>query len=82
VDCRSLYDALRMFPGACWTQVGPQPLIQIFLFCGVIEFITNKGKVTILDMFSDPSRVPGKGLRRLRLSQGFESSRACALGWC
>lgn len=39
-------------------QVGPQPLIQIFLFCGVLEFVGHKGKLTIMDMFTD-GREPG-----------------------
>lgn len=41
-------------------QVGPQPLLQIFLFCGALESILNKGKMTALDMFEDSSRKPGK----------------------
>jgi hypothetical protein len=42
-----------------FTHVGPQPLLQIFLFCGVMEWITNKGKMTMQDMFEDADRVPG-----------------------
>lgn len=39
-------------------QVGPQPLLQIFLFCGAVEFASHKGKLTFLDMFED-GREPG-----------------------
>lgn len=40
-------------------QVGPQPLIQIFLFCGFLEFTLHKGKMTQMDMFADGKREPG-----------------------
>jgi hypothetical protein len=40
-------------------QVGPQPLIQIFLFCGFLEFTLHKGKLTQTDMFADGTREPG-----------------------
>lgn len=40
-------------------QVGPQPLLQIFLFCGFIEFMSHKGKMTLVDMFADGTREPG-----------------------
>jgi len=40
-------------------EVGAQPMWQIFLFCGFLEFSLNKGKITILDMFEDSNRVPG-----------------------
>jgi light-harvesting complex I chlorophyll a/b binding protein 1/light-harvesting complex I chlorophyll a/b binding protein 4 len=39
--------------------VGVGPMLQIVVGCGVMEFWSNKGKVTMEDMFSDPSRVPG-----------------------
>jgi len=42
-----------------FAHVGPQPLWQIFLFCGFLEWTTNKGKMTMLDMFEDSDRVPG-----------------------
>jgi len=42
-----------------FTHVGAQPLWQIFLFCGFLEWTTNKGKMTMLDMFEDSDRVPG-----------------------
>lgn len=40
-------------------QVGPQPLLQIFLFCGFLEFNMHKGKLTQVDMFADGTREPG-----------------------
>lgn len=40
-------------------QVGPQPLIQIFLFCGFLEFQLHQGKLTQADMFKDGKREPG-----------------------
>lgn len=40
-------------------QVGAQPLLQIFLFCGFIEFMSHKGKMTLVDMFADGTREPG-----------------------
>jgi len=38
---------------------GVSPMLQIVFGLGVIEFWSNKGKVTMLDMFEDESRVPG-----------------------
>ncbi|EME26631.1 Chlorophyll a-b binding protein 6, chloroplastic [Galdieria sulphuraria] len=40
-------------------QVPSGGLWQIFLFIGLLEFVMNKGKMTPLDMFSDPNRKPG-----------------------
>jgi light-harvesting complex I chlorophyll a/b binding protein 4 len=40
-------------------QVPRGGLWQIFLFIGLLEFVMNKGKMTPLDMFSDPNRKPG-----------------------
>jgi len=39
--------------------VGASPMLQIVVWCGAIEWWTNKGKITYEDMFSDPARVPG-----------------------
>jgi len=56
------------FPGEAYTHtnpinavfaVGPSPMIQIVLACGFVEWGLNKGKMTQLDMFDDPKRVPG-----------------------
>lgn len=41
------------------TSVGIEPMMQIVLWMGVLEFWTNKGNVTMENMFSDPARVPG-----------------------
>jgi hypothetical protein len=42
-------------------QVPVGGLAQIFLFCGVVELISNKGKVTYGDMFEgdNAGRIPG-----------------------
>lgn len=39
--------------------VGASSMLQWILWMGVIEFWTNKGKVTMETMFEDPDRVPG-----------------------
>lgn len=39
--------------------VGLSPMLQIVVGCGVVEWWSNKGKVTMEDMFEDPTRVPG-----------------------
>ena len=41
------------------TAVGLEPMLQIVLWMGVLEFWTNKGNVTMETMFTDPARVPG-----------------------
>ena len=38
---------------------GISPMLQIVFGLGVLEFWSNKGKVTMMDMFEDPDRVPG-----------------------
>lgn len=38
---------------------GISPMLQIVVGMGVVEWWSNKGKVTIEDMFEDPQRVPG-----------------------
>jgi light-harvesting complex I chlorophyll a/b binding protein 4 len=40
--------------------VGASPMLQIVVWGGVMEWWTNKGKITQMDMFEDPERVPGK----------------------
>eukprot|EP00188_Purpureofilum_apyrenoidigerum_P003532 Plantae.Rhodophyta-Purpureofilum_apyrenoidigerum.ctg373.p2 GENE.Plantae.Rhodophyta-Purpureofilum_apyrenoidigerum.ctg373~~Plantae.Rhodophyta-Purpureofilum_apyrenoidigerum.ctg373.p2 ORF type:complete len:226 (-),score=38.49 Plantae.Rhodophyta-Purpureofilum_apyrenoidigerum.ctg373:139-780(-) len=40
-------------------QVPTAGLWQIFLFCGLVEFISNRGRLTYADMFADPKREPG-----------------------
>lgn len=39
--------------------VGLSAMLQIVFYGGVLEFWTNKGNVTMENMFSDPDRVPG-----------------------
>ena len=39
---------------------GLSPMLQIVFGLGAFEFYMNKGKVTMMDMFDDPSRVPGE----------------------
>lgn len=51
------YSALNPIVAA--SQVGSQPWGQIIFFAGVIEWGMNKGKITYMDMFDDPARVPG-----------------------
>jgi len=41
------------------TVVGASPMFQIVLWMGILEFWTNKGNVTMENMFSDPDRIPG-----------------------
>ncbi|KAI2494202.1 chlorophyll A-B binding protein [Fragilaria crotonensis] len=53
------------------TAVGLEPMLQIILWMGVLEFWTNKGNVTMENMFSDPARVPGNlGFDPMGLSVG------------
>jgi hypothetical protein len=42
------------------TAVGTSAMLQIVFAAGIEEWRTNKGKMTMEDMFSDPSRVPGE----------------------
>mmetsp|Transcript_6828 Transcript_6828/g.17464 ORF Transcript_6828/g.17464 Transcript_6828/m.17464 type:complete len:202 (+) Transcript_6828:26-631(+) len=46
-------------PIAAPANVPPEAWAQIILACGAFEFVSNKGKMTMADMFSDSSRVPG-----------------------
>jgi len=39
---------------------GLSSMLQIVFWGGVIEWWTNKGNITMENMFSDPDRVPGK----------------------
>ena len=41
------------------SAVGLSAMMQIIVFAGVEEYRTNKGKITMENMFEDPSRVPG-----------------------
>lgn len=41
------------------TVVGPSAMLQIVFYVGILEYWTNKGKITIMDMFEDSDRVPG-----------------------
>jgi Chlorophyll A-B binding protein len=53
------------------TVVGASAMLQIVLYVGVLEFWTNKGKVTMENMFEDPTRVPGElGFDPMGLSVG------------
>jgi light-harvesting complex I chlorophyll a/b binding protein 4 len=38
---------------------GISPMLQIVFGLGIWEFWTNKGNVTMENMFSDPNRIPG-----------------------
>jgi hypothetical protein len=42
------------------TVVGVSAMLQIVCAAGIEEWRTNKGKITMEDMFSDPARVPGE----------------------
>ena len=37
-------------------QVPALGLWQIFAFCGLVEYYSNKGKISVTDMFEDPNR--------------------------
>ena len=41
------------------SAVGVSAMMQIIFFAGCEEWRTNKGKITMADMFEDPDRVPG-----------------------
>ena len=49
-------DDSNMAPSA----IGMSAMMQIIFAAGVEEWRTNKGKMTMDDMFSDPDRVPGE----------------------
>jgi hypothetical protein len=40
--------------------VGLSPMLQIVFGMGFLEWWSNKGNITMENMFSDPDRVPGK----------------------
>ncbi|KAJ8904379.1 hypothetical protein NDN08_000898 [Rhodosorus marinus] len=42
-----------------FNQVPKEGLMQIFLFCGICEFITHQGKVTYAEQVEDKGRTPG-----------------------
>jgi len=53
------------------TVVGVSSMAQIVVWMGVLEFWTNKGNVTMENMFEDPKRVPGElGFDPMGLSSG------------
>lgn len=53
------------------SMVGASPMLQIVVWAGVLEWWTNKGNITMENMFSDPERVPGDlGFDPLGLSTG------------
>jgi hypothetical protein len=50
---------------------GISPMLQIVFGMGAVEFWTNNGKVTMMDMFEDPNRVPGNlGFDPMGMSKG------------
>jgi len=60
--------AVQAFPGEAYSHANPivaavsvpaAALLQIVIFGGLTEFGLNKGKMTMLDMFDDKTRVPG-----------------------
>lgn len=51
--------------------VGLSSMLQWAVGCGIYEYWTNKGNITMENMFSDPARVPGKfGFDPMGLSKG------------
>ena len=61
--------ARGIFPGEAYMHTNPinaafavpgSSIAQIIIACGFIEVGLNKGKMTQLDMFDDPKRVPGE----------------------
>jgi hypothetical protein len=54
--CATAYSAAN--PVDAPTMVGGQPLAQIFLFCGLLETIFHKGKLTVEDMHNN-NEEPG-----------------------
>ena len=51
--------------------VGQAPMLQIVFGLGFLEWWTNKGNITMENMFNDPARVPGKlGFDPLNFSKG------------
>ncbi|GKY91089.1 chlorophyll A-B binding protein [Mayamaea pseudoterrestris] len=50
---------------------GISSMLQIVFGIGILEFWSNKGKVTMEDMFDDPARVPGElGFDPMGLGKG------------
>jgi hypothetical protein len=51
--------------------VGQSPMLQIVFGLGLFEWWSNKGNVTMENMFNDPARVPGKfGFDPMGFSKG------------
>mmetsp|Transcript_12635 Transcript_12635/g.40628 ORF Transcript_12635/g.40628 Transcript_12635/m.40628 type:complete len:210 (-) Transcript_12635:27-656(-) len=60
--------AVQAFPGDAYSHanpikaaiaVPPGAWANIIFFVGLMEFATNRGKMTMMEMFEDPKRVPG-----------------------
>jgi hypothetical protein len=56
--------------------VGISPMLQIVFGMGLIEWNSNKGKVTMENMFEDPERVPGNlGFDPMGMSKGKSAEK-------
>ena len=60
--------AVQAFPGDAYSHanpikaaiaVPPGAWANIIFFVGLMEFATNRGKMTMMEMFEDPARTPG-----------------------
>lgn len=51
-------------------QVPKGGLVQIVIFCGLLEFIAHKGKMTYGDMFVNSDAKVRNGFWRLTLARG------------
>ena len=53
------------------TAAGPSAMLQIVCWLGVLEWWSNKGNITMENMFEDPEREPGNfGFDPMGLSVG------------
>ncbi|EEC50289.1 protein fucoxanthin chlorophyll a/c protein [Phaeodactylum tricornutum CCAP 1055/1] len=69
-------DDSNLAPGAA----GISPMLQIVFGMGALEWWTNKGKVTMEDMFSDSSREPGNlGFDPMGMSKNKSKEEAEAM---
>jgi hypothetical protein len=60
--------------------VGPSPMLQIVFGLGILEWWSNKGNVTMENMFSDPKRVPGNlGFDPMGFSKGKSAEQMADL---
>ena len=56
--------------------VGISPMLQIVFGMGIVEWNSNKGKITMEDMFEDPERVPGNiGFDPMGMSKGKSAEK-------